>query len=57
VLRRDDLDGVVVALVGYPGLPAEVYVRTIRGLVRVSPTAGASGREEPLHPVGDEGGR
>jgi hypothetical protein len=57
VLRRDDLDGVVVALVGYPGLPADVYVRTIRGLVRVSPTGGGSGREEPLHPVGDDGGR
>jgi hypothetical protein len=39
VLRRDDLDGVVVALVGFPGLPADVYVRTIRGVVRVTPPA------------------
>lgn len=37
VLRRDDLEGVVVALVGFPGLPADVYVRTIRSLVRVKP--------------------
>jgi hypothetical protein len=57
VLRRDDLDGVVVALVGYPGLPADVYVRTIRGLVRVSPEGVALPHEEPLHPVGPGNGR
>jgi hypothetical protein len=52
VLRRDDLDGVVVALVGYPGLPADAWVRTIQSLVRVSarPRPG----EEPLRPVGGD---
>jgi hypothetical protein len=51
VLRRDDLDGVAVALVGFPGLPAEVYVRTIRGLVRVRPAPSAGAAEEPSRPA------
>src|SRR5205085_3589476 len=33
VLRRDDLDGVAVVLVGYRGLPPDDYVRTIHSLV------------------------
>lgn len=56
VLRRDDLDGVAVALVGYPGLPGDVYVRTIRSLVLVAPKS-ARPDERPLHPVDDGGDR
>lgn len=35
VLRRDDLPGVAVALVGSASTPREVYIRAIRNLVRV----------------------
>jgi hypothetical protein len=35
VLRRDDLDGVAVELVGSAAMPREAYVRTIRDLVPV----------------------
>ena len=48
VLRRDDLAGVSVALVGSTAMPREAYVRTIRDLVLVrSSRAGAS----PTRPI------
>ncbi len=39
VLRRDDLTGVSVALVGSTALPREAYIRTIRNLVPVRSAA------------------
>lgn len=54
VLRRDDLPEVAVALVGFRGLPAEDYVRTVRSLVRVGATRPG---EVPLHDAAEPRGR
>lgn len=50
VLRRDDLTGVSVALVGSTAMPREAYVRTIRNLVLVRPSRPRGGVETTAAP-------